>query len=624
MKRQLFFALACCLGLTVMAAGGSVTTVEEAHAPADTIYVSGAPDLYPIEYYDSEAEAYLGILPECLEQVAEETGLSFAYLRGGQGDQRKRMAENKQVEIVSGLTAEEAADLGLTLSSFTLHSEGETYSFAFTALADPALISAVDGALSAITPEDIVSFTISAARERTSLPYPVWLPLIGFGLALLFLVLTIRFARRGRRNKEEEQRMLRTDPVTGIGNWKYFTHYFEQVSPQARPVYAVAYFGFDGPRVQDTGGEELLERTLVFAAKELTRTAADTDIIARIGNGFLAAHACVGQERVAQWAQSMLRLINAADTDNNPATRFRCGIYTLSTDDRDAETVLFNSRQAYLRACRENEEYLFSSKAMLKSALERRELLTQFQSALERRELKLYLQFVIDVASERIVGSECLSRWDHPTRGLLHPGSFIDLLTESGDIPLLDYYMFDSACRQLESWEKQGIRLYLSCNFNLLTLEDPHLPERLREIMDRYDFDHSRLIAEMTEDTREVRTDITHRNLQFLRDLGIVIALDDVGSGYSSFTDLRDYPAEIFKIDRSILLNAESSEQGLRLMRGMAALAHSLQMDVLCEGVETRAQFELVRQAGCDRVQGFLFYRPMPAEEATRLLIAKR
>ena len=622
-------ALACSLSLTALAAGGTVTTVDEAHASADTIYVSGAPDLYPIEFYDEESGNYLGILPQALARVAEETGISFTYLRSGPEDQRARMAKNNQVELVSGLTREEAADLSLTPSAFTLSAqlEGESVElcFGFTALADAGLVSAVNGALSAITAEEIAAFTISAARERASLPYPLWLPFVGFGLALFFLLLAVYFARRGKRNKEEEQHMVQTDPVTGIGNWKYFAAHFEMISPQARPVYSVTYFGFDGARVQDSGSEQLLDDTMIYAAKELTRTGMDNDIIARAGYGFLVAHVCVGRDRIAQWVQGQLELLNGPE--NPSRALFRAGIYLLSTDDRDAETALFNARQAYLKAAQESQSLLFSSDKLLQDVNHRRQVVSQFHTALEKKEIKLYLQFTVNAADKRILGAEGLARWDHPQRGLLHPGHFVEYLKDDGSIPLLDLYIFEAVCQRLEQWQKQGIRRYISCNFTLLTLEVGDLPEKISAILSRYAFDRGCLVIEITEDLRDDReapVKITKRNLAFLKEQGISIALDDVGNGFSSFSDLRDYPIDLFKIDRSILLNASSSERGVRLMQGMSALAHSLQLSVLCEGVETQEQVDLAIAAGCDQIQGYFFYRPMPADEATRLLLAKR
>ena len=227
------------------------------------------------------------------------------------------------------------------------------------------------------------------------------------------------------------------------------------------------------------------------------------------------------------------------------------------------------------------------------------------------------MQFIVRGDNGKIVGAEALSRWEHPQKGLLHPGSYIGLMESEGTIGELDFYIFEEACRQLERWQKEGRKLSISCNFTRFTINQKDFVSRLQEIAERYCFDRFYLIIEITEDIMEKNRKSALSNVAQCKKLGFRIALDDLGSGYTSFADLRDYPIDGIKLDRS-LLNFAVNPQGIALLRGVIELAHSLQMAVLCEGVETIQQVELLRDLDCDYMQGYYFYRALPALEATR------
>ena len=183
----------------------------------------------------------------------------------------------------------------------------------------------------------------------------------------------------------------------------------------------------------------------------------------------------------------------------------------------------------------------------------------------------------------------------------------------------MDFYIFEESCRQLEAWEKEGKRVSISCNFTRGTIEQENFISRLWETAERYFFDRTYLIIEITEDVAEKSRKTVFENITKCKELGFRIALDDIGSGYTSFSDLRDYPIDIVKIDKSIL-NAAVDANGVALLDGMVALVHSLHVKALCEGVETEQQAELLRRLGCDYMQGYHFFRPLPKKEAERVL----
>lgn len=630
-KRNMVWATVLCgvLLFVCPAAGAAVLSTAEATGGADSVYVAGNPAWYPVEYYDPDTKCYEGILPGILERIGERTGLNFTYVQAGKEDQRLRLAQNGQVEMVSGyaLDAEELQDDSLTAGRavLTFSWDGQEIGacFAFTGIASESLINAVEGALEEFSGQEAAGIAVSYLMEHPVQPYPRWLfPAVLAALVILAVAVVVLAVQRRRYKKAVEQDE-QYDLATGIGNKTYFTQRLEREIPdQCRGIYSVVFIGFDIARVNQYYGESEAEEQLCFAANELMKSMADHEIAARVsGGGFAVARPTSGEREAAQWTGELLARLNRYcekyGRDYHPD--FRAGIYLLRPSDRNCESILSNARQGYERALSGNVDYAFSRTEQLVRESEKLNLKKQTLEAVRNREFKMFLQFVVRTQDWEIVSAEALSRWEHPQKGLLYPGSYIDLMESEQTIGELDFYIFEEACRQLEAWQRQGRQLSLSCNFTRITIGHENFVSRLQKIAGQYSFDYSNLALEITEDAMENNKKSAFANISKCKKLGFRIALDDAGSGYTSFSDLRDYPIDFVKIDRSIL-NSAVHPQGIALLKGMIALGHSLQMRVLCEGVETAQQAELLRQLGCDYLQGYYFYRALPLEEADRFL----
>ena len=632
-KGRLFVAMLCLLvaGTLHLTARAAVKSTTEAAGGEDTIYVAGNPDWYPIEYYDPDTGCYQGVLPQVLERVSEKTGLRFTYIRAGEEDQRLRLAQNCQVEMVSGIAGDSLGleEQGLAMSTAALVVPGEgsvQVRLAFTKIAGDELVETVNAALAEISQQETGEIVLRFMMANQKEPVPKWLLVGGAVLtvllvaAVMILILWLRKYRKAARQNEN------FDQGTGVGNKQYFAEQFEKNIPdQYRELYCVAFIGFDIARVNQYYGEAEAEDQLLFAANELMLSTADNEIVARVsGGGFAVARLSVNEQAVSTWAEELLGRLNRYTEkhgkDYHPD--FHMGIYLLRSSDRDSEQVLFNARQGYHQAVNRNLPYVFSQTDQLKRESEALLLKKQTQEAIQNREFRMYLQFVVSKDKGAISGAEALSRWAHPQKGLLYPGSYIELMESDRTISVLDFYIFEEVCRQLERWQMQGKRLSISCNFARVTIDHESFIPHLQKIVEQYHFERSRLVIEITEDAMENDKEIAFVNISQCKEMGFRIALDDVGSGYTSFSDLRDYPIDIVKIDRSIL-TAAVNQRGIALLKGMISLAHSMQMEVLCEGVETADQADLLRQLGCDYMQGYYYYRGIPSEEANQLLREK-
>ena len=608
---------------------GEVVTTGEPTGAADTVYVAGNPDWYPVEYYDEETEAYEGILPEILKEISQRTGLRFTYIAAGEEDQRARLAKHGQVELISGLQKgdPQLQEEHLTESSAILRMNrdgaGTEVCFAFTHIADETLIADMENALSAISGQEIAGIAANFAAGQEAQNCPVWLIAAAAGVFILLAAGCIALLIRLRHYRKEADRDKLFDPSTGIGNKEYFIRQFEAyISDQYRAIYCVLYVGFDIERVNSYYGEMESENMLYFAANELMKSVAENDIAARVsGGGFAIAHPCSGQTEAEKWAKELLRRLNRYTEkfgkDYHPD--FYGGLYMMKQTDRDGETVLFNARQGYQHAVKQHVDCAFAHEVFLRDENQKMQLKKQTCDALQNREFQMFLQFIVAARDGRIISAESLSRWNHPQKGLLRPGSYIELMEEENTIAQLDFYIFEEACRQLECWAKEGRAISISCNFTRITINHENFLSTIQNVAGKYFFDHQKLIIEITEDVMEIDKENAFDNISGCKRMGFRIALDDAGSGYTSFSDLRDYPIDIVKIDRSILTSAVD-EKGISLLKGMIMLVHTMGMEVLCEGVETGQQVELLRQLQCDYMQGYYFFRPLPKEEAEQVM----
>ena len=243
-------------------------------------------------------------------------------------------------------------------------------------------------------------------------------------------------------------------------------------------------------------------------------------------------------------------------------------------------------------------------------------LINKIRYGLKNKEFKMHLQFIVDNKTKRIVSSEALSRWEDSSGEVIMPGKYIGVMEKSGLITKFDYYMFESVCDKLSKWAKTDFKeLTISCNFTRITISEKDFVTKIKNIADRYEFDRSKLIMEITEDAIEKNLDVARDNIIKAKELGFRIALDDIGSGYTSLISLGEYPIDIVKIDREVLLLSEK-ESGKKLFWGIISLMHNLNLKVVCEGVETEEQNTLVSRSDCDYIQGWYYSKALPIASA--------
>lgn len=275
---------------------------------------------------------------------------------------------------------------------------------------------------------------------------------------------------------------------------------------------------------------------------------------------------------------------------------------------KNADTAMYHAKE------RGKNNFQFYQADMNASALERLELESDLRHALEQNEFVLYYQPQFSGDGKRLTGAEALLRWRHPRRGLVPPGDFIPVLEELGLVVDVGDWVISEACRQLKTWHQNRVRVpKVSVNISARQFSDGQLGTRIATILRETGLPPACLELELTESILMREVSEAMQILAGLKNLGLSIAVDDFGTGYSSLNYLKQFPIDVLKIDRTFVDGLPSGEQDAQIARAIIAMAHSLNLAVIAEGVETHEQLDFLREHGCDEVQGYLFGRPMPA-----------
>jgi EAL domain-containing protein (putative c-di-GMP-specific phosphodiesterase class I) len=292
------------------------------------------------------------------------------------------------------------------------------------------------------------------------------------------------------------------------------------------------------------------------------------------------------------------------------------GIAPASTG-KDAKSILRNADVAmYLAKSSSDRQYEVFEQAMHVETVRRIEVESELRAALTQHQFDVHLQPIVDLETEEPLGAEALVRWNHPERGIVYPGDFIDVAEETGLIVPIGTSVLRRACRVLAAWgrDERTSKLTMSVNLSAKQLRDPAIVDEVRHALEDSGAQPHLLTLEITESTMAEGVDETIERLTQLKQLGVRLAIDDFGTGYSSLSYLQNFPIDILKIDRSFISQLDSDTDGSSLARTIIGIGQSLHLTTVAEGVETRAQSDMLSELGCSRGQGYLFAKPMPAD----------
>jgi diguanylate cyclase (GGDEF)-like protein/PAS domain S-box-containing protein len=438
------------------------------------------------------------------------------------------------------------------------------------------------------------------------------------------------------KRKQIEDRLIYQalhDPLTHTPNRTYFMEQLHAAVAHAKQsrgtVFAVLFIDLDRFKViNDSLGHLVGDQLLIECAQRLQSVVRENDMVARLGGdefAILLNHIVdiVSAQAVADRVHEVLQAPFILE-DQEIFISASIGIASNITGAveavdflRDADTAMYKAKEHG-----RGGSALFNSD-MYDQVNTRMTLENDMQRALERNELKLHYQPIIDLADGHLVGFEALVRWNHSRWGYISPATFIPMAEETGLILSIGQWIQFEACQQLHQWQldiPEATALSMSVNLSAKQFASKDLLKNIDTVLTKYQLSNHHLRLEITESALIDHAETAESILSSLRERGIQLCIDDFGTGYSSLSMVHQFPVQVLKIDRSFINRMDADSRGVAMVQAILALANSLGMLAIAEGVETDSQLRLLRKLGCPLAQGYRFAKPLPADEAKTLL----
>lgn len=435
-----------------------------------------------------------------------------------------------------------------------------------------------------------------------------------------------------KHSQNELSHLAHYDPLSGLPNRLLFTERVEQALQKAQNggqggvilIVDLDYF----KHINESFGHNVGDLLLKAVGERLILQLRKGATLARLGTdefGVLQEN-CPYADQAVHLAQKLIDCFSEPFhlDEHELFISASVGICLYPNDASTVEQALRNVDSALSKAKRAGREgFAFYDQEQTEYARQRIELVNGIRHALANNEFQLYFQPLHSLADSRLVGVEALLRWHHPTRGIVLPGEFISTAEKSGLINAIDAWVLDQACRQMASWLASGSPIeFVAVNISSRIFNNHELVQKVTQALAATGVPPSCLELEVTESAVMENPDRAQSLLEQLCKLGVQLAIDDFGTGYSSLARLKRLPVHKLKIDQSFVYGLPHDIDDIAITRAVVALAHSLEMVVLAEGVEQSEQLEILRQLGCDQAQGYFIGKPIPVDQLDQQLRA--
>lgn len=431
-----------------------------------------------------------------------------------------------------------------------------------------------------------------------------------------------RLTRTLKRVHGELETSAYRDALTQLPNRQGFEHRLSVaalLSDQRGDGLTVLLVNLDGFKVvNDSFGHAVGDNLLVQTATRLNRLVRRDDLLAHAaGDEFLLL--LQGAHDAASATQLATRIgesLGQSFLFDGHELVLSCSIGIALYPQQGPSTMLTAHAAAAMQAAKRagGAMHRFFEPGMLESSALQIDLQRDLRQAITHNQLTLHYQPKRHARTGRISGVEALLRWRHPVRGMVSPAEFIPVAERFGLIGMLGNWVIEQACLQIRCWLDQGLRMPVAINLSVHQLRQPDLEARIRRALAEQGVEPNLLLCEITESVAMENTQASMQVFERLAAIGVQLSIDDFGTGYSSLSYLRKLPASQLKIDRSFVQDLDKSSDARAIVEAVVRLAHALDLCVVAEGVETRAQQDILLALGCDELQGFLLARPMPAD----------
>ncbi|MEP7131818.1 MAG: EAL domain-containing protein, partial [Acidobacteriota bacterium] len=437
-----------------------------------------------------------------------------------------------------------------------------------------------------------------------------------------------------KRAEEQVKHLAFHDALTGLPNRLLFQDRLRMAvlnAHRSEDHLATLFLDLDRFKViNDSLGHSIGDELLRGVAERLGSCVREGDTVARLGGDefTILVPGMAGDEDAAKIARKILGVLRLPFVIDGRELFLTTsiGVAIYPADGETAETLVRNADTAMYRAKEQGRDnFQLYTPAMNSRALERLSLESRLRQAIHNRELVLQYQPLVDLETNQIRGAEALIRWEHPEMGLLAPGEFIPLAEVSGLIVPIGEWVLHAACAQVRAWQQLGHpRLSVAVNLSARQFQQADLVSQVRAALEAADLAPEFLDLEITESNAMQNADVSISTLWDLKNLGVQLSMDDFGTGYSSLNYLKRFPIDRLKIDQSFVRDVTTDPDDAAIASAIIAMAHSLELTVVAEGVETEPQLAFLRGQHCDEMQGYLVSRPVAPERFLELLRENR
>jgi diguanylate cyclase (GGDEF)-like protein/PAS domain S-box-containing protein len=432
-----------------------------------------------------------------------------------------------------------------------------------------------------------------------------------------------------RRAEERVNYLAYYDSLTDLPNRVLFNDRLSLAMAHAHrneDLLGLMYLDLDSFKtINDTLGHAVGDQLLKLVAERLSKSMREGDTVARLGGDeFVMLLPQVGSaDDLPKVAEKVIEALKPPFTVDGQELHITTsiGISVYPYDGKDIESLLKNAEVALYRAKEQGRDnYQLYTSAMNAKAFERLALENSLRKALEREEFAVYYQPQVDLLTGLVIGMEALIRWNHPDLGLIGPAQFIPLAEETGLITSIGEWVLRTSCKQTKAWQDKGYtNNRISVNLSARQFQQHDLVEMVDRVIQDSGLDPSYLELEITESVVMQDADQAIMILNQFKERGIKVAIDDFGTGYSSLSYLKQFPIDRIKIDRIFIHTIITDSDDMAITAAIIAMSHNLNVAAVAEGVETVEQLDVLTELECDEIQGFVFSRPVPADEAEKL-----
>jgi len=428
------------------------------------------------------------------------------------------------------------------------------------------------------------------------------------------------------RRAEIESRLARHDPLTGLPNRMLFKERMEEALARVKQGEMIAVLCLDLDHfkdINDSLGHPIGDQLLIAAGQRLRGCLREVDTVSRLGGDEFAVIQAELVNPLVDTEMLARRLVDAISgpyqiNEHEVVVGVSIGLSIAPTDGSDADQLLRNADMALYRAKADGRgTYRFFEAEMDARVQARRALELDLRAATIKGEFEVYFQPIYDCGTKGITSFEALLRWQHPTRGLVEPMSFIPLAEETALIISIGEWVLRKACAEAATWSRP---VRVAVNLSPVQFKSRNLVPAVVDALSSSGLPPERLELEITESVLLDNSEANMKTLHALRDLGIRISMDDFGTGYCSLSYLRSFPFDKIKIDQSFIRDISTREDSMAIVRAVTGIGKMLGIATTAEGVETEEQLALVRSEGCTEVQGYLFSAPVPASDVEKVM----